>query len=236
MLKIKNVSKNFGTIKALDNVTFSVGKGEVAALLGENGAGKSTLLRIISGYLPADGGEVLIAGLNISAQRTEAQKKCGYVQEVSALYGDMSVYEFLLLVAGLRCIDGKEAEEKIKNAVKLLELEEVAAQRIETLSKGFKKRTELAAVLMSEPEILLLDEPTEGLDPNQKYAVRGIIKNYAKRHSVLLSTHTMEDVEAVAKHVILIHKGKIKADEKLENFKKIAGNSLLESFRKITGK
>lgn len=236
MLKIKNVSKSFGTIKALDEVTFSVGKGEVAALLGENGAGKSTLLRIISGYLPADSGEVTVDSLNISSQRTEVQKKCGYVQEVSALYGDMSVYEFLLFVAGLRCIDRKTAEEKIKNAVKLLELERVAAQRIETLSKGFKKRTELAAALMSEPEILLLDEPTEGLDPNQKYAVREIIRNYAKKHSVLLSTHTMEDVEAAAKHVVLIHKGKIKADAKLEDFKKISGNSLLESFRKITGK
>lgn len=234
MLKIKNVSKNFGNIAALKNVSFSINKGEIVALLGENGAGKSTLLRIISGFAEAGSGEVFFDKDEIKQCRMAVLQKCGYVQEVSSLYGDMTVFEFLKFAADLRQINPGEIATRIKHSVALTGLQEVVNQRADTLSKGFKKRVELAAVMLAKPDVLLLDEPTEGLDPNQKFAVRETIKKYAKGHIVLLSTHTMEDVEAIASRVVLLHKGQVRADAKLQEFKKTAKNDLSESFRKIT--
>jgi len=236
MLKVQNVSKKFGSIQALKDICFSLKKGEVVALLGENGAGKSTLLRIISGYLPADSGDITLDDISVASHPLEMRKKYGYVQEISSLYGELSVYEFLLFLADLRQVDKLTLNERVKDVVAKLELQQVLTQRIETLSKGFKKRVELAGALLDEPEMLILDEPTEGLDPNQKYSIRSIIKNYAKGHMVLLSTHTMEDVEAVASRVVLIHKGCLKTDKKINEFKKISEDSLLSSFRKITGR
>lgn len=236
MLEVKNVSKNFAAIEALKQVCFTLKKGDVTALLGENGAGKSTLLRIISGYIEASSGEVFVDKQEIRTSRLEALQKIGYVQEISSLYSDMSVYEFLKLEADLRKIPANDTDKSICESVKLLELDEVLTQSTDTLSKGYKKRVELAAVLLSKPQILLLDEPTEGLDPNQKVAVRNVIKKYAKNHAVIISTHTMEDVEAMATRVLLIHRGEIRADSSLTDFKKNARNDLLASFRKITQK
>ena len=137
-------------------------------------------------------------------------------------------------MAGIRCLSAKEADERIKEVIRILDLREVLLQTTETLSKGFKKRTELAAVLISSPEVLLLDEPSEGLDPNQKNILRKIIKEYAKEHIVIISTHTLEDVEALASDVLLLHKGKLKINATLEEFKANADNNLLASFRKVT--
>lgn len=234
MLKVMNVNKNFGEKQVLKNVCFTLHKGEIAALLGENGAGKSTLLRIISGFLDASSGEVVVDTHDIHSDRLTALRKLGYVQEISSLYSELTVYEFLDFSADLRQINPAEKEERIKESVKLLDLADVITQRLDTLSKGFKKRVELAGVLLSQPQILLLDEPTEGLDPNQKHSIRQAIKDYAKDHTVIISTHTMEDVEATASRVLLLHKGELQADENLADFKKIAKNDLLESFRKIT--
>ena len=234
MLKIKNVSKNFGEINALTDINFSIKQGELVALLGENGAGKSTLLRIISGYLEATQGEVWLDKLEINQDRLNISKKSGYVQEISSLYEELTVNEYLLFVANIRQIPIKEIDEKIKKVITLLDLKNVITQQTNTLSKGFKKRTELAAALLSEPELLILDEPTEGLDPNQKDSIRKAIKQYSKKHTIIISTHTMEEVEAIASRVLLLHKGKLQADMSLKEFKKISNNNLLKSFKKIT--
>lgn len=234
MLKIENICKSFGKKQALAEVSFKVKKGEIAALLGENGAGKSTLLRILSGFFEANSGKVVIDETDLSADRVKFLQNVGYVQEISALYGDMSVYDFLCFVANIRGLKHAKIAESVKESVKLLQLHDVLNQKNETLSKGFKKRVELAAVLLAQPQILLLDEPTEGLDPNQKAVIRQIIKKYAKQHIVIISTHTLEDVEALASKVLLLHKGRLQFDGDLKTFKKNTKNDLLASFQKAT--
>ena len=233
MLKVENVSKSFGEIKALDDVSFEVKNGRITALLGENGAGKSTLLRIISGFFDADTGNICLNDVNIN-NRFKYMQNIGYVQEISALYGDMTVYDFLCFTADIHQIDKAETTARIRETVEMLGLKNVLMQKNETLSKGYKKRLELAAVLLFKPDILLLDEPTEGLDPNQKNILRKIIKQYAKEHIIIISTHTLEDVEALASQVLLLHKGKLLANQTLEDFKKEADNNLLASFQKVT--
>lgn len=234
MLKVENITKFFGKKQALNAVSFTVKKGEIAALLGENGAGKSTLLRILSGFFEADTGTVSLGDLQLNQNRVGFLQNIGYVQEISALYAEMKVYDFLHFVADIRRLKQDETVTAVKEAVELLQLREVIDQKNETLSKGFKKRVELAAVLLAKPEILLLDEPTEGLDPNQKAVIRQIIKNYSKQHIVIISTHTLEDVEALADKVVLLHKGCLQFDGELKMFKKAAKNDLLASFQKIT--
>ena len=235
MLTVKNLCKKFGSIKAVDEISFDLKKGEIAVLLGENGAGKSTLLRIISGYLEPDAGEVEINGVNLRQDRMSFLRQIGYVQEVSSLYTEMTVAEFLEFVANIREINSLDIAEKVKNVINILELNDVVVQNLETLSKGFKKRVELAAVLVAEPEVVLLDEPTEGLDPLQKETIRKIIKKYAKKHTILISTHALEDAEALNDRVLLMRKGKMLANESFSEFKKAAKNDLLASFKKITG-
>ena len=234
MLKVTDISKSFGSKQALKNVNFSLKKNEIAALLGENGAGKSTLLRILSGYLQADSGSVQFDDNDISTQRISYLQNIGYVQEISALYADMNVYEFLQLNADLRQLSAEKSESRIKEVINLLEIKDVLLQKNETLSKGYKKRVELAAVLLAEPAVLLLDEPTEGLDPNQKQSLRQVIKQYSKNHAVIISTHTLEDVDALAAKVLLLHKGELQINATLKKFKQIAKNDLLASFRQIT--
>ncbi|MBP5215460.1 MAG: ABC transporter ATP-binding protein [Alphaproteobacteria bacterium] len=234
MLKVKNVSKVFAGKTVLETVSFELKPGGVVALLGENGAGKSTLMRIMSGFFEPETGTVELDELNLQKNRLEFLKKIAYVQETSSLYGDMCVYDFLRFASALRGLETEESEKRIKELVKILDLQAVLLQTAETLSKGFKKRVELAATLIGGPEVLLLDEPSEGLDPNQKSILRTIIKEYAKEHIVVISTHTLEDVEALASEVLLLHKGKLKINTSLEEFKTGAGDDLLASFRKIT--
>ncbi len=235
MLVIKNVCKYFGKIKAVDGVSLSLKKNETVVMLGENGAGKSTLFRLISGYLEADSGSIKADETDINSGRVAYLNKIGYVPEISALYGEMSTVEFLLFTAELKKIPNETISPRLQNVIQKLDLKSVEFQRLDTLSKGFRKRVELAAALMTEPEILLLDEPTEGLDPLQKESIRKIIKNYAKNHLVIISTHALEDVEAMAQRVLLMHKGRLAADTGIAKFKKSAPESLLASFKKITG-
>ena len=234
MIRVENVSKAFNAKSVLDDISFQVKNGQIAALLGENGAGKSTLLRILGGYFDADSGTVRLNDIDLKTQRVRFLQDIGYVQEISALYSEMTVYDFLEFVAGIRQVSAAEVVGRIRTVAEMLQLQEVLTQKNETLSKGFKKRTELAGVLLAEPKVLLLDEPTEGLDPNQKATIRKIIKKYARNHTVIISTHTLEDVEALADTVLLLHKGKLLFDCDLAEFKKNAKNDLLASFQKAT--
>ena len=234
MLIVKNISKNFGEIKALEDLSFKLKKGELAVLLGENGAGKSTLLRLICGYLEPDNGDISLDEIKVEENRLAYLQKIGYVQEVSSIYGELKTLEFLSLVSDLHKLPAEKQIISLKNSIKMLELENVLFQKISTLSKGFKKRVELAAVILAEPQVLLLDEPTEGLDPLQKESIRKIIKDYAENHIVILSTHVLEDAET-ATRVLLLHKGKLLADCKLAEFKKMSNSTLLDSFKKVTG-
>ncbi|MBQ7633674.1 MAG: ABC transporter ATP-binding protein [Alphaproteobacteria bacterium] len=234
MLKVENISKFFGKKQVLCDVSLQIEQGQTVALLGENGAGKSTLLRIMSGFFEANSGKVTFDDIDIRLKRTEFLHNIGYVQEISALYGEMSVYDFLNFAADIRQINSETKRRRFIDIIKNLQLSEVLTQKTETLSKGFKKRTELAAVLLAEPKVLLLDEPTEGLDPNQKAVLRKIIKDYARQHIVVISTHTLEDVDTLADRVLLLHKGKMQFDGSLSSFKETADNDLSASFQKAT--
>ncbi len=235
MIVAKNISKNFGLCKALNNINFCISRGEVVALLGPNGAGKTTLLRLLTGFLAPDSGEISISGHDIITSRTEALKNIGYIPENCPLYGEMSVYEFLRFSAqihGLSCQEFKTAAEEV---IARLSLENVINQKIETLSKGFKHRTGLAACLIYRPKVLILDEPTEGLDPNQKFEFRELIKEYGNKNIVLFSTHIMEEVEAMADRVILLNHGKLVRDTSPKELKNMTeDNDLQTAFRTIT--
>ena len=212
MIITNNLSKSFGTIKAVNDISFSIKQGEIVALLGPNGSGKTTLMRCITGFLEKDEGSVNIFGEEISDNRIKALKYIGYVPENSALYTDMSVFEFLEFNADIWGIKGEAFKQQLQKTVKSLKLEEVINQKIETLSKGFKKRVGIAAGILHDPRILILDEPTEGLDPNQKLDLRNFIKDYSKKGIVILSTHIMEEVEAIASRILLINRGKLIKD------------------------
>lgn len=234
MLNIENITKSFGDRTVLSDISFQIETGQIVALLGENGAGKSTLLRILSGYFEADSGSIMLDNHNIRNNRIEFLRHIGYVQEVSSMYGDMVVFDFLEFAAKIRLVSHYARLRRMKNIIEQLHIREVLAQKIETLSKGFKKRVELAALLLAEPDVLFLDEPTEGLDPNQKDTLRKIIKKYAANHIIVISTHTLEDVEALADKVVLLHQGKLLFDGSLSDFKKKSKNNLLASFQKAT--
>ncbi len=235
MIVVKNLCKSFGRLKAINNVNFCIKKGEVAALLGPNGAGKTTLMRMISGYLPPDLGSISLNGYDMSLSRIEAEKNLGYVPENGFVYGDMSVFEFLKFRAELRGMAVSDFRKSAAELVESLELTEVINQRIDTLSKGFKRRTGLAGALVYRPRLLVLDEPTEGLDPNQKFKVRQFIKDYGRKNIVLVSTHIMEEVEAMADRVILLNRGKLVRDTTpLELKKAEPGGDISAAFRRIT--
>ena len=229
MIKVENISKNFGKKIALSNVSFSLKKGEIIALIGENGAGKSTLMRILCGYIPETEGDIKIFGNDIKNNRIQALSYIGYVPELSVLYSEMIVYDFLLWISGIWNISNKD--ERILEVAKQMQIVNVLNERIENLSKGYKKRVEIASAILHKPKFLILDEPTDGLDPNQKHDIRNFMKNYAKENIVLVSTHVLEDAD-VASRVIMLSHGKIISDTNIKEFKKVSKtNSLSEAFR-----
>lgn len=228
MIEVRHISKNFGGHCVLDDVNFCLKTG-VTALIGENGAGKSTLMRIISGYLKPNCGEVKIFDKDIESQRLEALSYIGYVPEISALYGEMRVYDFLIWMAELRFVPS--LKEAVFAAAKQMNITDVLDEKIENLSKGFKKRVEIAAAISYEPKFLILDEPTDGLDPMQKIEIREFMKQYAKKNTVLVSTHVLEDVDKVDR-VLMLSSGKLIKDTDINDFKKISKNKdLSEAFR-----
>jgi ABC-2 type transport system ATP-binding protein len=214
-IKVQSISKFYGAQKALDSVSFTINKGEIVGFLGPNGAGKSTLMKILTGYIPASTGEVLVNNFSLRNEKIKAQKCTGYLPEHNPLYLDMYVKEFLQFNAAIYKVPKKDVEQCIKN----VGLTPESHKKIGQLSKGYRQRVGLAAALLHNPEVLILDEPTTGLDPNQLVEIRNLIKTVGKNKTVLFSTHIMQEVEAICDRVILIHKGTIVADKTLAELK-----------------
>ena len=212
MIEINNLTKIFDQFTAIDDLCFTVKEGEVLGFLGPNGAGKSTTMKLITGFLSASHGTVSIDGFDISKRPIEAKSLMGYLPEGAPSYGDMTTLEFLNFVAQVRGYRGEEITRRVKHVLDEVELNSVSQQTIETLSKGFKRRVGLAQAIMHDPKVLILDEPTDGLDPNQKHHVRELIKNLARDKIVIISTHILEEVTAVCSRAIIIAQGKIVAD------------------------
>ena len=217
-IEVKNLLKEYGEQKAVNNISFSVGKGEIVGFLGPNGAGKSTTMKIITGYLTQTSGEAYVCGINVSEQPLEAKKKIGYLPELNALYYDMFVREYLGFIAEVHHV--AERKEKIEKVIALTGLEVESKKKIGQLSKGYKQRVGLAAALIHDPEVLILDEPTTGLDPNQIIEIREVIKQQGLNKTVLFSSHILQEVEAICDRVIIINKGILVANDRLSNLQK----------------
>lgn len=220
---VKEVTKKYGEQKALDNVSFEIHTGEVVGFLGPNGAGKSTMMKIITGFIPPTAGEILLNDLDIVEYSLEVRKKIGYLPENNPLYLDMYVKEYLDFVAGIYKLDNKKA--RIEEMVERTGLQIEQKKKIGALSKGYRQRVGLAQALIHDPEVLILDEPTSGLDPNQIIEIRNLIQNVGKEKTVLLSTHIMQEVEAICDKIIVIHKGKIVANDTTSSIKTQLGSS-----------
>ena len=212
MIEIRNLTKKFGRFTAVDNLSFTVTEGEVLGFLGPNGAGKSTTMKVITGFLSASGGTVIVDGHDISKNPIEVKSLIGYLPEGAPCYGDMTTLAFLKFIARIRGYRGEEIVERVQHVVNEVELHSVCQQTIETLSKGFRRRVGLAQAIMHDPKVLILDEPTDGLDPNQKHHVRELIKNLARDKIVIISTHILEEVTAGCSRAIIIAEGRIVAD------------------------
>ena len=212
MIEISHLTKKFDQFVAVDDLSFSVREGEVLGFLGPNGAGKSTTMKVITGFLAPSAGKVTIDGHDISSAALQAKRLIGYLPEGAPSYGDMTTLEFLRFIAQVRGFRGAEIEQRVDHVINEVALESVRDQSIETLSKGFKRRVGLAQAIMHDPKVLILDEPTDGLDPNQKHHVRALIKSLATDKIVIVSTHILEEVTAVCSRAVIIANGKIVAD------------------------
>lgn len=208
---IKNVTKKYGEQKALDDVSIEVNKGEVVALLGPNGAGKSTMMKIITCYLPPNEGEVKVFGHDVLSESLKVRRVVGYLPENNPLYPDMYVREYLEFVAGIHKL-GNRSKQRVKEMIEQTGLELEHHKKIGALSKGYRQRVGIAQALIHDPEVLILDEPTSGLDPNQLAEIRNLVREVGKQKTILLSTHIMQEVEAVCDRVVIINRGKIVAD------------------------
>ncbi len=217
IVETRNITKLFGKQKALDSISFSVNKGELVGFLGPNGAGKSTTMKIITGYLPQDEGDILIDGQKVSGQNLEYKKQIGYLPEHNPLYTDLYVKEFLEITAGFYHLKNKK--QRIAEMIELTGLEIEQHKKIRALSKGYRQRVGLAQALIHDPSILILDEPTTGLDPNQLEEIRTLIRQISKEKTVILSSHIMQEVEAVCNRVLIVNKGKIVADGNISEVK-----------------
>jgi ABC-2 type transport system ATP-binding protein len=227
-IQVSELSKTYGEQKAVDNISFSLNKGEIVGFLGPNGAGKSTTMKMITGYLPPSSGQALVSGFDVSKAPLEVRKRVGYLPEANPLYFDMYVKEFLSFIANVHQL-GKTAAARIATVIALTGLEPESKKKIGALSKGYKQRVGLAQALLHDPEVLILDEPTSGLDPNQLADIRQVIKNLGSNKTVILSTHIMQEVEAMCSRVIIINKGQLIADDTLQNLQqRQAGNGYIQ--------
>jgi ABC-2 type transport system ATP-binding protein len=213
-IKVDQVVKIYGAQKAVDNISFEVKQGEIVGFLGPNGAGKSTTMKMITGYLFPDGGNIEVCGIRVVDEGIATKQKIGYLPELNPLYQDMFVREYLEFIAGLHKV--ASPKQRIEEVIELTGLKPEANKLIEQLSKGYKQRVGLAAALIHDPEVLILDEPTTGLDPNQIIEIREVIRKLGKKKTILFSTHILQEVEALCDRVIIINKGKIVADAPLQ--------------------
>jgi ABC-2 type transport system ATP-binding protein len=220
VIKVENLTKKYAGFTAINNISFEVGKGEIVGFLGPNGAGKSTTMRILSSFMPATSGRASIAGYDVFENSLEARTHLGYMPENVPLYTDMRVTEYLIYRAQLKGVTGRRLKERIGDVKELCGLKEVENRIINTLSKGYRQRVGLADALVHEPDLLILDEPTIGLDPNQIRSVRELIKNLGKHHTILLSTHILPEVEATCSRVIIINRGRIEASDTPDNLRR----------------
>jgi ABC-2 type transport system ATP-binding protein len=230
MIRIENLVKAFGAKRAVDGVSFAVERGEVLGFLGPNGAGKSTTMRMITGFIPPTSGRVSVGGHDVAEAPLEAKRLIGYLPEAAPSYPDMTVQGFLSFAAELRGLDGDARKKAVGRAVERCFLASVLHQSIDTLSKGYKHRTCLAQALIHDPEVLVLDEPTDGLDPNQKHEVRNLIRELGKTKAIIFSTHILEEVDAACTRAIIIDRGRIVASGTPDEL----GRPLDEVFRRIT--
>lgn len=212
MIEVIEISRNFGRFQAVSNVSFQVQKSEVLGFLGPNGAGKSTTMKMLTGYLQPSSGDALICGHSVTKQSLKARAKIGYLPESAPSYGEMQVEEFLRFAGKVRGLTGGKLNSQIEKVLEDTSLQTVRKQLIETLSKGYRQRTCLAQSLLHDPPVLLLDEPTDGLDPNQKYEVRKLISQLKEDRTILVSTHILEEVEAICTRAIILSEGKIVGD------------------------
>ena len=232
MIQVENLTKRYAGFAAINQLNFAVAKGEIVGFLGPNGAGKSTTMKILTSYLPATSGTARIAGFDVFAQSLEARKRLGYLPENTPLYTDMRVGEYLRYRANLKGVAGGKVKQAVGDVLELCSLRDVERKLIGALSKGYRQRVGLADALVHDPELLILDEPTIGLDPNQIRQIRELIKNLGGKRTVLISTHILPEVEIMCSRVIVIHKGKIRADDTAENLLKnhrAAGSMRLEA-------
>jgi ABC-2 type transport system ATP-binding protein len=217
MIKVENLTKRYAGVTAVDNLSFEVGKGEIVGFLGPNGAGKSTTMRILSSFMPASSGRASIAGFDVFENSLEARSHLGYMPENVPLYTELRVREYLSYRGGIKGVKGRKLKERLGEVLELCSLNDVSNRIIGTLSKGYRQRVGLADALIHDPDLLILDEPTIGLDPNQIRHVRQLIKDLGKRHTILLSTHILPEVEMTCTRVLIIHKGKIQASDTPQN-------------------
>ena len=232
---VQNVTKQYDNQLALNDVSLTIGKGEIVGLLGPNGAGKSTLMKIITCFIPPTKGTVSVEGFDILEQSMEVRKRVGYLPEHNPLYLDMYVKEYLGFVAGIHHITGQEAGKRIDEMIEMTGLGVEMHKKIGALSKGYRQRVGLAQAMIHNPSVLILDEPTSGLDPNQLIDIRGLIKDLGKEKTVLLSTHIMQEVEALCDKVIIINRGVVVANDNIENLTKESDNVLVVEFdNKVT--
>ncbi|MFC5051561.1 ABC transporter ATP-binding protein [Rubritalea spongiae] len=237
MIEVTNLTKKFGSKYAVHDLSFTVEKGEVLGFLGPNGAGKSTTMRMITGFIPVGRGSIRVCGLDVEKEPERVKDKIGYLPESAPLYPEMSVTSFLGFCASARGMRGKARKEAIERVIETCFLQKVAHQTIDTLSKGFRHRTCLAQSLLHDPEVLVLDEPTDGLDPNQKHEVRNLIRDLGKEKSILFSTHILEEVDAACSRVVIVDQGKIVENGTPAELRtKSECQSLHELFRKVTTK
>ena len=216
-IEVSNLLKTYGEQKAVDNVSFRIAKGEIVGFLGPNGAGKSTTMKIVTGYLQADAGDATVCGIDVRKSPLDSKKKIGYLPESNPLYYEMYVREYLDFIADIHHVSGKK--KKIEEVIQTVGLSPESKKKIGQLSKGYKQRVGLAAALIHDPEVLILDEPTTGLDPNQIIEIREVITRLGKNKTVLFSSHILQEVEALCDRVIIINKGKLVADDTLSNLR-----------------
>ncbi len=225
MIQVENLTKKYGDHIAVDNASFTVEKGEILGFLGPNGAGKSTVMNIITGYISATEGSVKVAGYDILDEPEEVKRRIGYLPEFPPLYGDMTVIEYLDFVGDIKSLEKKDKKENIQRVMDLVRIDNVKGRLIKNLSKGYRQRVGLAQAILGAPDVLILDEPTVGLDPKQIIEMRNLIKELGKEHTVILSSHILPEVSAVCDRVIIINKGRIVASDTPTNLSRRIGDS-----------